>query len=70
MRDNESTRLGDGAGGFPPLPPRSLIRNWRLNNNSDPVDHDGVMQTIRANGDAMEQRLTEHLRLLKANQES
>lgn len=70
MRDNELTRLSDGAGGFPSLPPRSLIRNWRLNNNSDPVDHDGVMQTIRANSDAMAQRLTGHLDLLKANQGS
>lgn len=50
---NES---GEGPS-FAPLPPRSLIGKWRLDNNAKKVHERRVGDVIRANAASMEERI-------------
>ncbi len=69
MGENDTviTANETGEGTFAPLPPRSLIKKWHLNNDADPVDHDRVMATIEANIKAMAERLPTHIDNLLKN---
>jgi hypothetical protein len=42
---------------FAKLPPRSLIKKWRLNNHAEAVNDERVGETIKANAEALENRI-------------